>query len=189
MDQVAICNLALGLVGVAPIASLDDESRVAQLCNVSFAAARDAVLEARPWSFAMKRRTLPADANAPDWGPGKRFPLPAVVLRVVEASNGDQPLEDWRVEDRAVLTDFAGPVKVRAIEQVDDVSKFSPGFVQALAAYLGYVLAVPLTESRTLKADLWQEYQARLKDAGALDGMQGRSKQRMTASWVRRARF
>jgi hypothetical protein len=188
MDKTAICNLALALVGEKSITSIDDESRVAELCSVNWDAARDAVLEARPWSFAIVRRSIAAAGAAPDWGPTKRFPLPATVLRALQASDGAEDLDDWRVEDRHVLTDYEGPVKVRSIEQVEDPAKFSPGFVQALAAYLAYVLAVPITESRTLKADLWQEYQLRVKEAGALDGMQGRSKQSMTASWVRRAR-
>ncbi len=189
MDKVAICNLALALVGEKAIASLEDDSRVAELCSTNFDAARDAVLEARAWRFAVVRRSIAAAAAAPEWGPAKRFPLPATVLRVLEASDGDDDLDDWQREGMDVVTDFAGPVKVRSIEQVEDPTKFSPGFVQALAAYLGYVLAVPITENRSLKADLWQEYQARVKDAGALDGMQGRSKQRMTASWVKRARY
>jgi hypothetical protein len=40
---------------------------------------------------------------------------------------------------------------------------------------LAAALAVPLKENRQLKADLWEEYKFELKEAGGLDGSQGKS--------------
>jgi hypothetical protein len=187
VTTVDICNLALAMLGEDRITSLEDESSVAELCSVNWAGARDFVLAARPWSFAIVRRSLAAAAEAPEWGPSNAFPLPSSVLRVLSAGDGTYELEDWRVEGRQVVATFDGPVMVRCIERVEDPGQFSPGFEQALAAYLAYVIAVPLTENRSLKSELWSEYLNRMKEAAAVDGQQGRAGQ-IFSTWARSAR-
>ena len=190
MDQTAISNLALAKLGERPIASIEDEGRVAVLCSTNLPIARDAVLEARPWTFAVARRSIAAAGDAPEWGPTKRFPLDPTILRVLEVADGDAyELSDWRLEGRYIVTDYEGPVKVRVVEQVEDPTLWTPGFVQAVAAYLAFLLAVPLTENRSLKADLWAEYQTLLKAAGAVDGVQGRTPKRLSSSWSRLVRW
>lgn len=187
MTTVDIWNIALGLVSEKRAISPNDTAKGAQLCSDNFTAARDFVLAARPWSFAISRSELAASATVPTWGYTAAFPLPATVLRVLNASDGSYELDDWRVEGRDVVANQDGPIYVRCIQRVEDPERFSPGFVQALAAYLAYLIAVPLTENRSLKADLWQEYQGRMREAAAVDGQQGRGRQ-ITNNWASDAR-
>lgn len=65
-SDVSICNLALARIGQkAIIQSLTENSRAAQVCNVLYAPARDAVLQAFPWPFASTFKTLAVATAAP----------------------------------------------------------------------------------------------------------------------------
>lgn len=190
MDSVEICNIALGYLGASPIESLDDTTTEAQLCAANYDAVRDAVLQERPWTFAVARRSLTADATAPANVWGYRFPLNPLSLRVFEVYVGDELVTEWDVEGRFVLCDEAGPVVVKTVDQVANPALLSAGFVQAMAARLAATLAVPIANSRALQGDLWQLYASLVKKAGAVDGMQGRSaSRRLTVSTIRRARY
>lgn len=72
--EIDICNLALAHIGdSAKITSLDplDGSAQATHCARFYPIARDALLETRQWSFALKRATLQAllaeDSDATEW--------------------------------------------------------------------------------------------------------------------------
>jgi hypothetical protein len=178
VDPVSICNLALGWLGAQLINTLDDESTEARLCKANFDLVRDAVLEAKAWTFATKRYVLAPDAGAPEFGWSKRFPLPPEVVRVLrcDAPRGDGRLP-WAREGAFILADDTDVLHLAAIVRVEDAAQWSPAFGNAVAARLAAELAVPLSENRSLQADLWSLYERKLKQAGTLDGMQGRAEQ------------
>jgi hypothetical protein len=184
---IEICNAALARLAVARITSLEDASRAAELCTDLYPICRDKVLEAARPRFASVRRTVAADAAAPDWGYTNRFALPATCVAVLEAWEGDLPLEDWQAEGGYVLANAVGPLRLRCVDQVADPGRFSPGFVDALVTYLAHRLCVPLTENRSLATDLWTEYQVALKASKAADNLQG-SGRTTTSSWLARSR-
>jgi hypothetical protein len=180
MDPVAIANLALTGLGSKPITSFDDPQKAAQLIKASFTAFRDVVLEARDWTFATVRFFLaPADVDLPS-GFRTAFEVPPNVLRVVRCAPGsgfpaNYDLE-WVLESGYILTAPAlSSLEVKAIVQEEDPAKWSPGFCIALAARIAAELCGSLTENRARSADLWNEYQAKIRDAAANDGRQGRS--------------
>ena len=78
--------------------------------------------------------------------------------------------------------------RVKLIRQVIDTTKFSPLFIQALAARLAADLAIPLTQNTTLESAKYQLYLAKLTQAAARDGQQGKS-QRIRSRWLERARL
>jgi hypothetical protein len=60
-DDVGICNLALSHIGEQTITSLDtdeDTTEQARLCSIYYPRARDAMLQSRQWSFALRRACL-----------------------------------------------------------------------------------------------------------------------------------
>jgi hypothetical protein len=59
------------------------------------------------------------------------------------------------------------------LKQVTDTAKFSPLFVQALAARIAADAAIPMTENRQLQVDMWGLYGDKLREAAARDGQQG----------------
>jgi len=178
-SEVDISNIALAYLGANQITSLDDDSNDAALCKLMYAGLRDTVLADREWTFAVARVQLPALAAAPDWGYTYQFQLPPDVLRVLNLSDDKtQPVPPydlkWRREGSAVACNSA-TIYVRYLKRIEDPNKFSPHFVQALAARMAADLAWPITNSKETVEKMTQLYALKLQDAMAVDGMQGSS--------------
>lgn len=187
--EVSICNQALGWLGEGFITSLDDDSKAAELCKLNYPELRNAVLEAANWTFASKRFELPKTDPPPPYGYANRYRLPSEVLRVIEVNKIDyyDPTRDWQKEGDSIVTND-NECRTRCIVQITDPTLFSPLFVQALAQRLAADLAVPITQSRALQGDHWQLYTAKMREAKALDGMQGKSK-RARSRYLENARW
>jgi hypothetical protein len=150
-----------------------------QLCATHYAPTRDAVLEAYEWSFAIGRATLDTPAlPEPDWGMTNAFHLPHDNLKVVWCGQSTNENEyarfDWRIEDDRLVTD-QDLVYIRYIRRVEDATKYSPLFVLALAARMAFEMCISVTENVRLQEQLIKIYEAKLGEAVANDGMQGRS--------------
>lgn len=180
--EVSICNQALGFLGGNRIISLDDGTTEANLCKDLYANLRDVVLEEHNWTFATQWIELPALATTPTGVYGKAYELPSNVLRVVEVTDNN----DWQVEDRKIVTNEAA-VKARCIMRVTDPAKFSPGFVQAMAARLAADLALPLTNSRSMMEAMFSLYDAKVGRAVTSDNRQGKAR-RVRSKWLLNAR-
>lgn len=204
-SPVQLCNQALGWLGEDFITSLDDPTRAAQLCKANFDLARDAVLEAGEWSFALMQAgpLAPlAGAQAPLFGPGNLFQLPEGVLRVLRCLSGSditsisncyandgafpQSRLQWRREGMTIRAEVSA-LYIEYIGRVDDTEQFSPGFGQAFAARLAAELAMPITNSATMFQSMWKLYEAKIGLGLNLDGMQGRQ-QRIRSDQLTRAR-
>lgn len=187
--EVAICNKALIQCGANTIISLGDDTTEASLCQHLYADLRDAVLEAHDWSFAIERIDLPKGVPDPTFRYSNRFPLPSTALHVLEVNKVKETddTRDWRMEGNAILINES-VCRVKLIRQVIDTTKFSPLFIQALAARLAADLAIPLTQNTTLESAKYQLYLAKLTQAAARDGQQGKS-QRIRSRWLERARL
>lgn len=196
VDAVSICNQALGWLGADSINDFSDPTREAQLCSENFDNLRDAVLEAREWTFAVRRLTLTPMVLSPVYGYENQFLLPDNVLRVLNiptsegtfgglpalaggaGADSSQGLQDWRVESidaGNVIVANVDRIRVRVIWRVTNETIWSSMYVQALAARIAADLAMPLVNSRALQADMWKLYDAKLRDAATMDGMQGRT--------------
>jgi hypothetical protein len=192
MDPVAICNLALGWLGASLVNQLNaeaPETTEEELCAANYPAALKAVLEARAWTFATGRLTLePGEASGVAEYP-RRFAIPATAVRVLACDDGSGYFDiAWVREGGYVLTaDALDKVYAKAVLLVEDALKFPAEFARAVAARLAADLAVPLTENRSLAADMEARFRLELKKAATHDGMQGRAEQK-TSSWLRNAR-
>ena len=183
ISEVGIANIALTQLGARIIISVDDDNLEANMVKVHYDSARDAVLEEREWTFAVKRATLAALQDAPEWGFGTAFPLPVDTIRVMEVrANLPQHIQfnelmntlDWRREGDTIVCD-ANIIRIRYVSQVVDPLLFSAAFVQCLAARLAFEMAIGLTQSSKLQAQAATLYESKLKKAASTDGMQGRT--------------
>lgn len=172
-SEVDICNLALTQLREQPITSLtDDASEAAQLCDRLYADARDWVLRAHPWNFAVRRRSLAQVSPGPDFGYVNAFALPAdpFCLRVMTV-NDPGTYTRYKIEGRQLLTDD-GSVNLVYVARVIDVNTYDAGFVQALAAYLAAQLAYPLTANRNLAGERLDIFNDHMRRAKAIDGIE-----------------
>lgn len=81
-----------------------------------------------------------------------------------------------------------GLLKVRCLEQVTDPSDWPPYFVAAVVARLAYELAIPVTENMQALAAMERRAVAKLREAAAVDGMQGRNLTRRTDTLANKRR-
>lgn len=133
--EAEAASLAVSHLGQPGISDLADNSLRARAARQFFAAARDALLREKWWSFA-KGWVTPAADSADSLGPlAKRYVMPVDCLRV-RYINGVQD-EQWDIESGQV--DSAG-VQVEAVVLVTNV-------VAPLVAYTRRVEAPRLWDS------------------------------------------
>lgn len=152
LSDVAIVNDALVMLGADRISSLTQNHKNASVMNAVFERVRDACLRRHPWSFAVERASVAADAAETLWGGLNKFPKPADFVRLIrDDETGVRP--DWKIEGRFIITAYAAPLEFKYIKRVTNPSEFDPLF----AEYFAIALAV-----RTCKAITGSTSQAEL---------------------------
>lgn len=196
VSETSICNMALSWVGGAPITALSDRSKTAEWCRNNYPFIRDAVMEAHMWSFATVR--VISDNAEPDvdgWDTSFMHSIPTNWLGVFRCYR-DISSKNPREWIQSTGWDTQG-VYVRAVDETlymegvirtTDTGKFSPLFVQALAARLAADMAIPLTENRELQADMWGLYTNKIDEAAARDGQKSLSERVKRGNLVKRRR-
>jgi hypothetical protein len=108
---------------------------------------------------------------------------------VREVTDADGEEVDWEPEGGTVLTvDSYASVLLRFTSKETDPALYSPAFGAAFALRLAAGMCVTLTDDEDRAKDLELLYRAKLKEAGARVGKQGRADQRPSSSWLRTAR-
>ena len=198
-SEVAICNIALSWLGGELIISLDDPSVEAKLCKANYEPLRDAVLEEREWTFAIKRLEPAQLQDRPLYGYDRAFQIPSEVIRVLQISlfddsvldpgiNGDfrassrsgtgmgrETRIEWSREGGTIVANNANRIVGRFLVRVTDTTRFSPAFDQALAARMAMDMAIPITNSEKMQKAMAQMYGEKMSLAASSDGLQGRS--------------
>ena len=169
--EVAICNSALSLLGADPIASLDEDSKIARQCNINYPIIRDELLEDHYWNFAMKRQDLAQLAGFEDTEWRFAYTLPNDVSRVRKIVNADSH-DRFKVEGGLLLTNLE-VVRIQYVSTETDVSKYPRKFVEALAHALASKMAYSLTSSGTLMDRLEKRADKKLSSARSIDGQEG----------------
>ena len=191
VSDVSICNQALSWLGESPIIALSDNSRAGRLCKANYEPLRDAVLEDRAWSFASERVILPPSATSPVFEYTHQYQLPSDHIRTLEAREDDRFDEenklDWAQEGNFILCSVS-VLYLKYVRRVTNPTEFSAGFVQTLAARIATDIAIPITRSRTLQADMKKLYDDKLMNAGTNDAMQGRTRP-VRANKIRKRRL
>lgn len=182
-SEVDICNMALRRIGAERISSLADTTKRAKLCNEAYALVRDRMLESHPWNFALKRVELAATVNTPEFGFDKEFQLPNDFLRFVEYEDYEKYQLDFTIEDDKLLCNEVS-LKILYLTQETNTTKYSPGFVAALALELSVELAYTLVQSNTLKSEIKDEARRSLANARLYDAQGNSPKRFLTNEWT-----
>lgn len=165
-SETEICNRALQKLGAKRITSLVEDSRNARSCNVAYQPLRDALLRAHPWNFAIKRSSLAADSDAPEWGRDNSFQLPSDFLSLMPPYPEDNTNSlDWQIEGQKILTNDDAPLHLRYIARITDPNMMDSAFREALASKIAEELCEELTQSNQKKADAIQNYKDAIADA------------------------
>lgn len=196
-SDVDICNLALSQLGDrATVASIDppEGSAQAEHCARFYPVARDKLLELHSWKFALRRARL-ARLDAEAWNWDYAYAEPAGLLRAVkvlpggagssEAGHAFEAMGD-ETGTALILTDLADATLLYTV-RVDDTTKFSPIFTDALAKLLASYLAGPI-----LKGDVgievgrakYGEFMLALSEAKTSDANQRKAERDHTPDFL-----
>lgn len=180
-SQTEIANLALSVLGEAPIFDLEQNSPSARACKRHYESTRDALLRHHRWNFAIKRTILSRLEEDPAFGWAFAYQLPNDCLRVLEL-NGKQAgtsNSDFEIEGDHLLTN-AEVAMVRYTGQVVDARFFDSLFLEALSYKLASAVAMEVTGSLTKKEAAERQFrQLALVDATFVDSVETRPKVRL----------
>lgn len=187
MDATDICNQALDILKEAPISSLTDSRPIAKWLNRNFETTRDAALSMANWNFALKRSEIPAESDAPAFGWDYAYTLPVDCIRLIPLTQNGK-LEGSPVahvvEQGRVLTDKAGPLKIRYVARVENYNAYHPLFVEALAARLAFKMAHWLTGKVSYQQVAQGIYENAMNDAWLADAIEGDTPRPADDDWI-----
>lgn len=191
---VETANRALTKLGAARIASLTDDNKQARAVNSCFYALLDAELRANRWTFAIKRATLAALTESPEFGYAYQYQLPDDFLRLdmigdifpsVPMDNYiSTETEDYAIEGNLILTDLTAPLKIRYGARILDPEQWDALFIEALACRIAAEICEDLTQSSGKRQQAWNEYTAALKAAKRVNALERPPATFQDNSWV-----
>lgn len=172
---IQVANRALTKLGSARITSLSDDVKAARSISSCFDDLRDDELRAHRWQFSMRRTTLAALADAPEFGYQYQYAVPSDFLRIdmvddrfpaaVMDNYIDEEYLEWTLEGNVILTDIGSPLKLRYIAQVTDPSAWDSNFREALASRIAMEICEDLTQSDTKKTAAANDYKRAITQA------------------------
>lgn len=173
-SEVSICTAALQLLGDAPISSLTDGTKRANLVNNTWSIIRDDVLRSHPWNCLVTRVALSPLAAEPVSGWDYQFTKPGNCLRILNVTDADDEDVAYEFEGNRILAD-SDTIYVHFLE-LKDVSEWDGNLVNVMVRRMQLELAYPVTKSTSLRAELAEEYHRKgtgvLARAKAVDGQE-----------------
>lgn len=185
--ETDLANMALDILKEAPVSSLEDQRPIGKWLKRNFAVTRDSVLTDANWNFALKRAELPEESTAPAFGWNYSYLLPADCLRLLpltECGNYEGRPVPHEVENRRVLTDKCGPLKVRYVYRNETYSQYSAAFQEALAGRLAMKMGHWLTGKVSYVQVAQSMYEDALKKAWLHDAIEGTNPRAADDEWI-----
>jgi hypothetical protein len=193
-SNVAIANLALTKLGDLRILNLTDNTKPAREVNAVFDMTRDYLQRRFSWRFCIKRANLAADTTVPLWDWAYQYQIPTDCMRILQVgqwypspdlsdliSTGGQ---EYVLEGKYILSNQAGPLKLRYLSRVTDPVQFDAAFDMAFSAYLAYILAEPLTASAEQKQMAYNDYRNSIKDAVIANAIENPPESLADQTWI-----
>lgn len=183
VSETTIFNAVLRMLGHGDrLLSANDENPKAAQLREAYPLARDALIRAYQWNFAVKRTSLPAAADAPEHGFARRFLLPVDCLRLDRVFNPQRLT--WKVEGRAVVTDIEAPLKVVYARRIANPQEFDALFLKLLTIDLAIEMSPLIGDKRTRRVDLRDERKDVAIEAKVVDANEGEEDEEADSPWV-----
>jgi len=189
-SKTEIANGALRLVGAGRVTNVDtDGTPKAQTVLDLYEDVRKELLRSHNWNFATKREKLAQSSTTPEFEFDYAYPIPSDWIRTKSVTDNDAGYSTilYRMEfvgSQRCIVCSADQVYLRYIFNAEDPNKYSADFVRAFELLLGRDLALPITASRTLRADLDAEYKRVISQAKSTDSQGQFPELRPRGSWA-----
>lgn len=188
MTPTDICNQALDILKEAEIANLENDNRpIVRWMKRNFDTSRDSLLSRYDWNFALHRVMLASDADKPTFGWSRSFTIPADCLRVLPITacgNSEGAPIRHEVEGAHILTDAAGPLRVRYVRRLEDYDRYPAAFIEALAAYIAMKCGHWVTGKVSFVQVAQGLYREAIDAAWRIDAIEGTSPRAADDDWV-----
>lgn len=184
LTHTDLANRALSIIGTRLITAVEtDQSKEAVLCRANLTASRRSILRMHPWKFACRRTILDEpnpEATAPLFGWANRHLLPANCVRLIRIE--DCP--DYEFEGRYLLTN-TDPLYIKYIEEVAAYEDWDPACYEGTAHYLAWIICYALTQSQSLKDQIWQDMDRIVKAGRFVDSTESPNQTFDMDVWIR----
>lgn len=190
VSETSIVNMALARIGHAPVDDLSENSPEAIAARAIFETCRDYVEADFPWAFSKEVVTLADTTNdrEDDWGFKKIRPSCLRFRRLLPRYGRADPRKPIKYErsGQFIYTDeqyARAEISVR----IEDVTLFTPAFINCLAFYLGSELCMPLGKDNNVTLRMLDGYEDAKNKAWQSDANEDLTNQdhmRADASWI-----
>lgn len=160
-SKLDIINVALTKLGSTKIMSLTDNKVSADVMGSVYDNARDSLLRAYPFKFAVRRVVLAPEANTPAFGYSNQFILPSKCERVLDVAG----ILDFTVENNRILCDATNSINLRYITNDVSEGEMDAHFTRLLSLQCALDAHARLSDSNTRKQLLDAEFEKTLYQA------------------------
>jgi hypothetical protein len=164
---------------------LTENTPAGRSCNLAYEPVRDALLRAHWWSFSIKRASLAASSDSPEFGYDNKFPLPSDYLKLIPPDQREKVyMTDWKVEQGHILTNEDAPLEIRYVSKVTDPGQFDSLFAEALSAKLAAEMCELLTQSNTKRRLAMEEFKEIIREARHHNAIENPPVEAQDPSWI-----
>lgn len=182
MTRLEVINLALAVMGVDPLNSLYDDSKVAKFVNVIYPQSKKFCLAKHYWNFALKQTTLPLlSENDPFWD--YVYELPSDLVQIFKVRDSDNERVVYEEREGKIYCNV-NPVYLKYINFEVDESIFPTYFVEVLKYKLACDLSIPLLRDAKVYFTFLQLFDKALLEAKRLDSVRGKSTFEYQSKWL-----
>lgn len=164
---IEICNRALSLIGVEPIASFSEDSKAARVLANSYPLIRDDLLQDHYWNFAIKTVAL---AQLPDQDLGSRgirYALPQDYEQAIKLLSNTF----YKIESGVLITKDGLPL-LKYVWKNTDTSTYTSLFKKALAWAIAADIAYLMVQSNSLSERTLERARKVKLDAASVDAQE-----------------
>jgi len=195
-DRLEIYRGALRLLGPSNLASLTEDRPERLSLDAAWSNSVAFMLEKGMWNFAIRTVELSYDEDVePLFGYRHAFSKPADWIRTVSISETADFFEGLRSYEDETSNWHADPelIYVRYVSNDEaygwNVGAWRQHFSKALEAYLAFECGLPISSDRGNRNDLFQLFEARLRDAKTKDAVDERVRDKPPGRLTRSRNF
>jgi hypothetical protein len=174
--KTGIANLSASTLKTNPVANIDppdQKSKFAKAANRWYDDARRFALAQHIWNFAETETSVSKENSSELTGRfGNRFTLPADYIRIAWIGDEENPEKDYKIKKGFIYCNNASPLDFGYIYDNEDITMYSPIFVQYFAIVLAAFCSFEITGSRTMRAELLAEAEDFYSTATTVDGQE-----------------
>lgn len=176
-----VCNLALSRLGAyGSIENIDTPQKPAEVvCSKWWGHARDMALKTIQPNFALTRRYISLNDEEPVFGYSYQYRYPSDCLHFIGIGDIKDKENNYTIEsgeDKRLYirtNAYSGePLPCRFVRKVEDVSFYTPEFIEELSWFLAYCINMEITQDVQKQQYLEQIMIRKKQEAASLNALE-----------------